>query len=157
MSACGCLLVGGKEYFISLGQKSTVKEELKGAIEEIKSNEIVNEISKQKEPDKLKEYDKKLIINEYLNEILSKIRVDEVFSYEIVKTWNEYEISDIRFVKSIADGYFEYEVVMKFNDDVVLPQGVKIQELESQKTITFNTYILENEDKGVYSVKKVEL
>ncbi len=157
LSAIGCLFIGGKEYFISLGQKSTVKEELKEAFEEIKGNKEVKEISKQDEPEKLKEYDKKIIIHEYLEEILSKIKVDDVLSYEIVRTWNEYEVSGINFVRRVADGYYEYEVEMKFSDDVNLPIGVKVQELEHQKIIKFTAYILENADEETYSIKKVEL
>jgi len=156
-----CLYMSGKDYFASLKEESTVKRELQSAIKEIKGEEepLDEEIIKPViEPENIKNYDKTSLLQHYFETILDRIIKDNYITYEILNSWQNYEIINFTFKKEIAPNYYFYKVNIKINNkNAILPKE-KNEELskEEYNMLTLNVYILYNQEKNEYNIKKID-
>lgn len=152
--------IGARDYFASLKEESTIKNELKMAIKEVNGQEETNEnIILQEEPESLRDYEKSKIVKEYFDDILDRKISDSLISYDMVKSWEEYEVLDFKYVREVALNYYEYEVNIRIdNKNALFPRGItEILNTEEYNVVTLNIYILENAQNGSYRIRKVEV
>ncbi len=158
-----CLGIGAKDYFASSSNKGSVKSELSSAIKEVKDNENNPEEESQKveevEPDSLEDYDKKLIVDSYFSDILDEIIKDDTISYEMLRSWNNYEILEFRYIREIATDYYQYEVDIKINEkNAILPKETnKNLSNDEYNVITLNIFILENAQNDSFRIRKIDV
>ena len=110
--AISILALGGLSYFYSLQEKSNLKNELNGAIKELKGEEEVIQI-KETEPDLMKEVNKEIIIEDYLNKVYDQTIKDDIITDDIIKTWEKYEVINVKYNRNISDNYYSYIVDIK--------------------------------------------
>ncbi len=159
ISAIICLYFSGKDYFASLEEESTVQKELQLAIKEIKGEEETTEneiVESPSEPDNMKAYDKVSLLENYFNNILDRKNKDNYLTYDIINSWQNYEILDCTFNKEIATNYYSYKVNIKINNKNAILPTEKNEQLSTEEysIITLNTYILYNNDE--YFIKKID-
>lgn len=156
--AISILTLGGISYFYSLQEKSNLKNELNGAIKELKGEEVIIK-QKEIEPTTIKEIDKKNLINDYLNKIYDETIEDDVITHDIIKTWENYEIIGIKYNRKISENYYSYIVDIKiFNFKAKLPTS-KNSELTNDKyiVVTLNANISYSPENNTYSVKSFNI
>ena len=74
------------------------------------------------EPKELNEVDKKVLVDNYITELLDEIKTDEVLTFETLRSWESYEVLNIKYEREIADNYHSYIVDLKINNnDAILP------------------------------------
>ena len=78
------------------------------------------------EPQELIELDKEPIIREYLNKIYNRSITTNELDYKEIHTWGTYTITDITYIKTITQDYYQYEATINLEN---------IQ--NNSKTITF--------------------
>ncbi len=116
-------------------------------------NNTKNEI----EPDKIRFVDKRPIINKYFEDILNRKIKDSLLTYDMVYSWNKFDIQDIKYYKEITDTYYAYIVRIKVDD-----KKANVGDLASKELSTDDYYILELKFYFVYDnekmyIKNVEL
>lgn len=111
------------------------------------------------EPKELVNTDKQGIIQKYLDSLLDRINVDVLISYDMIKSWEKYEILNVEYIRKIADNYYAYKVDIKIsNKDAILPTD-KNKELSKKDyiVITLNVNIAHSSVKNGYIVKKIDI
>ncbi len=158
LAAVVCLGIGAKEYFNSLNEESTMKNELKAAIKEINTKDGEVDISVlQEEPISMQNLNKESILEEYINKILDRIVFDDILTYDIVKTWDKYEVLDFGYNKEVASNYYKYDVNIKLDKGSMLPVNRNTElSTDEYNVITLHIYILDGGENGTYKIKKIE-
>lgn len=157
-SAIICLIIGSKQYFSSLNEKSTIKDEVKSAIKEINGEKINIETSYEEIPSKLKDYNPNEIIKNYIDNLVDGIKKDNTLPYSILSTWESYEVLDSTYIREVAQNYYEYKTNIKItNSNAKLPCD-KNKELskEEYNVITLSVYIKDLAPENGYIVKKID-
>lgn len=156
--ALTCLSFATFGYFNTLEEESTMTNEIKGAIKEL-NNEYDEEPleTTEEEPEELKSINKKEICLEKLNNIKNEVDTNDEITYDMINTWNNFEIVDITYSKTIVTNYFAYLVYIKIpNLEAQLPADVTIQSYTNEYQIiklTFNLSYSANDNK--YFVKSI--
>ena len=111
------------------------------------------------EPAELKSVDKNSIVKKYLDEILDRVIKDEIITYNMIRTWNTYEVLDATFERQIIDYYYAYRVNIKITGNNINIPTNKNESLSTEEytviTLTFN--ILKSGKQKGYIVKAIEI
>ena len=113
----------------------------------------------EEEPKELKKINKKELLNNYIELLLDKIETDEVLTYDIVHSWNSYEIIDLKYKRQITNNYYVYQTNIKINNVKALIPTTKNKELSTNKyiVITLNVYMLNDLNTNKYIVKGLDI
>ncbi len=151
-----CMLLAVKGHYDSLEQKESFSNDIKEAIKEINTDEEEIEPIKEPEPSNMIDVDKKSVINNILNDIVdNKIKLD-LLSKEMILTWDNYEITNIEFIRQITDNYYCYKVDIEiFNLEANVPVTPEYNENYITLSLYFN--ISYNEKNSTYNVKTIEI
>jgi hypothetical protein len=144
----------GLGYFESLGETLEYSFSLK---ENFKEEPIKKE--KDTEPEALTKEDKKSIVKKYLDSLLDRIYDDSLITYEMIKTWGNYEVLNINYERKITDNYYAYSIDIKINNlDAIVPTN-KNEALSTEEyiVISLNANITYLESKNGYIVKKIDI
>ena len=111
------------------------------------------------EPQELTKVDKKTLLLNYINDLLDEKITDEVLTYEILHSWESYEILDINYDREITTNYYAYLVNIKINNTNALIPTSKNKELSNDKylVISLNINILKDETTNEYIVKSIDI
>ncbi len=160
LAAVICLILGGHDYFKTLDEETTVKDEVKSAIKEINNEEEIQTIEStgEPEPEKLVNFDKFSIVQKYLDSIIDQILTDDLISYKMIKTWDKYEVLNMIYSKEITDKYYEYIVDIKIsNKKANLPKEENSElSTDEYSVITLKFYIQDSYERNGFIVKKVD-
>lgn len=161
LAAIICLILGGKDYFKTLDEETTIKDEVKSAIKEINSNEEdipTDTNTGEPEPEKLANFDKFSIVQKYLDSILDQIVKDNLISYKMIKSWDEYSVLNMRYSKEITTKYYEYIVDIKISNKKANLPTEENSELSTDEysVITLKFYIQDSYERNGFIVKKVD-
>lgn len=144
------------DYYHDKDSSNSAINELKevlGKKEEVDEEKIVY----GKEPKELVSVDKREVINKYLDDIVNRRIEDELLSYDVVSTWGEYEIVDIKYIKSITEDYYAYDVSIKIPNINGKITGRKNEELSKDDYIVVNIeFDLVISENGI-SVKNIKI
>lgn len=111
------------------------------------------------EPLELKNTDKNSIVKKYLDEIADRVIKDEIITYNMIRTWNTYEVLDIIYERQIIDYYYAYKVNIKItgnNIDVPTSKN-EILSTEDYTVVTLTFNILKSGKQKGYIVKAIEI
>ena len=111
------------------------------------------------EPLELKNTDKNSIVKKYLDEIADRVIKDEIITYNMIRTWNTYEVLDIIYERQIIDYYYAYKVNIKItgnNIDVPTSKN-EILSTEDYTVVTLTFNILKSGKQKGYVVKAIEI
>ena len=111
------------------------------------------------EPKELNEVDKKVLVDNYITELLDEIKTDEVLTFETLRSWESYEVLNIKYEREIADNYHSYIVDLKINNnDAILPtyKNDKLS-TEEYNVITIRFNVLKDSNSTEYSIKSAEI
>jgi hypothetical protein len=111
------------------------------------------------EPEALTKEDKKSIVKKYLDSLLDRIYDDSLITYEMIKTWGNYEVLNINYERKITDNYYAYSIDIKINNlDAIVPTN-KNEALSTEEyiVISLNANITYLESKNGYIVKKIDI
>lgn len=111
------------------------------------------------EPEELLNIDKNSIIKKYLDSLLDRITTDTLISYDMIKSWDNYQILNIAYKREIADNYYAYSVDIKINNQDALLPTKKNEKLSTKDylVITLNINIAYSKVKNGYLVKKIDI
>ena len=158
----GCLV--GAFIFILLGYWDNLKDLKEDGLsfslknQETEENSSTEQKEYDLEPNELVNADKNGIIKKYLDSLLDRIDVDPLISYNMINTWEEYEILNIEYDRKIAENYYAYIVDIKIsNKDAVIPTN-KNEKLSTNEylVVTLNVNIAYSELKNGFIVKKID-
>lgn len=154
LAALICLILGGKDYFESLKEKSNIKDEITGAIHELQGKEIEENIVYE-EPQELQKIDKKEIIIKYLDSIIDQIKTDDLLNYDMLKTWGDYEVLNVIYEREITDNYYSYQVDIKVSNREAQLPTIKNKKLSKDNyiVVTINANISNSIENNSYEVK----
>ena len=146
--------------FIGLGYFESLSETLEYSFS-LKENFKEEPIKKEKdtEPEALTKEDKKSIVKKYLDSLLDRIYDDSLITYEMIKTWGNYEVLNINYERKITDNYYAYSIDIKINNlDAIVPTN-KNEALSTEEyiVISLNANITYLESKNGYIVKKIDI
>lgn len=111
------------------------------------------------EPTELVDFDKKGIVQKYLDSVLDRITTDTIISYEMITSWDTYEVLDMKYERKIAEDYYAYTVDIKINNlEANIPTN-KNEELSTEEylVVTLNANIIYSESQNGYLVKKIDI
>lgn len=128
------LIIGAKSYCASLDNYNGFSSEIKNALKEIKGEANV-EVS-ETEPDQLANLDKKQLIETYLYSLLDEAKTSSTLSSEMIKSWQDFEIIDTKFLKTITDTYYSYSF------DVKIPNSKALLPIEKNEDLSTNEYVV---------------
>lgn len=157
--------LAGALVFICVGYWDNLKDlkenGLSFSVKETTPNEESTNETKQYdlEPKDLINADKNSIIKKYLDSLLDRITVDALISYDMIKTWEDYEVLNIEYEREIAEEYYAYLVDIKIsNKDAILPTN-KNEKLSNDEynVITLNVNIAYSHVKNGFIVKKIDI
>lgn len=157
-----CLLLGGRDYFNSLENESTVKDEVKSAIKSINGAEegisTSNDTGKP-EPEELINFDKKSLVQKYVDSIIDQILEDEVITYAMVNSWGDYEIVNVEYDHEVTDNYYAYKADIKISNKKGLIPGDLNEELSTEENpvLKVNVYIEYSSRHNGYIVKYMDV
>lgn len=159
----GCL--AGALVFICIGYWDNLKDlkenGLSFSVKETSSNKesTTEENSLDLEPQELINADKNSIIKKYLDSLLDRITVDVLVSYDMIKTWGEYEVLNIEYERKIAEDYYAYLVDIKISNKEALLPTAKNEELSTDDyyVVTLNINIAYSSVKNGFIVKKIDI
>lgn len=111
------------------------------------------------EPSIMQSIDKKSIIKEYLYSINDQIIIDDVISFDMINSWDTYEVLNTTYDGEILESYYSYLVDIKIsNKNATLPTS-KNKSLSTNKyiVITLNFNIAYNKTTNNYLVKSIDI
>ena len=116
-------------------------------------------ITIEEEPKELKKINKKELLNNYIIQLLDKIETDQVLTYDIIHSWNSYEILDIKYKRQITNNYYTYQTNIKINNVKALIPTTKNKELSTSVyiVITLKVNILHDLNNDKYMVKGLDI
>ncbi len=111
------------------------------------------------EPLELKNADKNSIVKKYLDEIADRVIKDEVITYNMIRTWNTYEVLDTIYERQIIDYYYAYKVNIKITgNNIDIPTSKnELLSKEDYTVITLTFNILKSGKQKGYIVKAIEI
>lgn len=111
------------------------------------------------EPKELTKINKKELLNNYILDLLDEIKIDKVLTFDILHSWNSYEILDILYEREITKNYHSYQVNIKINNNNALLPTVKNKDLSTDDytVITLNMNILIDSNNNNYVVKGLDI
>lgn len=111
------------------------------------------------EPSNMQSIDKTSIIREYLYSINDQIIIDDVVSFDMINSWENYEVLNITYDGEILESYYSYLVDIKIsNKNATLPTG-KNKRLSTNNyiVVTLNFNIAYNKTTNNYLVKSIDI
>lgn len=111
------------------------------------------------EPSIMQSIDKKSIIKEYLYSINDQIIIDDVISFDMINSWDTYEVLNTTYDGEILESYYSYLVDIKIsNKNATLPTS-KNKSLSTNKyiVITLKFNIAYNKTTNNYLVKSIDI
>lgn len=159
-----CVIASGIDYTHSIKGDNSFKEDVKEAIEEIKTpkeeqTNIETEVVESDEPSSLISIDKNELVKKHIDEILDYYTKDEAIGYAMVKSWGNYEVYDTTYLRKITDDYYSYQIKIKLDGtNPILPVN-KNEELSSEgnTVIIMNANFARNKQTFDYYVKTLEI
>lgn len=159
-----CVIASGIDYTHSIKGDNTLKEDVKEAIEEIKTPKVEEPVIEEETqdleiPSSLQELDKNELVKKHIDEILDYYTKDEAIRYAIVKSWGNYEVYDATYLRKITDDYYSYQIKIKLDGtDPILPVN-KNEELSSEGSIVIimNANFARNKQTFDFYVKTLEI
>ncbi len=115
-----CVGISAIDYVHSMSADQTIKSDVKEAIQEIKNPEPPqqtnnNENNETEEPYFLVKEDKEDIIKKHIDEVLDNYTKDQLVSWKQIKTWETYQVYDVKYVKEVTDNYYTYQFKLKIS------------------------------------------
>lgn len=119
-----------------------------------KNEEVIVE-----EPKELKKINKKELLNNYIIDLLDEIKTDNILTYDILHSWNSYEVLDITYEREITKNYHTYKTNIKINNNNALIPTAKNKDLSTNDyiVITLNMNILFDSNSNNYIVKGLDI
>lgn len=163
IAAIVCLIAGGLDYYHDLSNAPSVKEEVKEAIHEelIKNNHSNPTPTQMKNTDieneELQQTNKNEVVKKYLNSINNQVQKDNIITYDIIRTWGNYDVINMTYQKQISNDYYLYITDIKIpNLTAKLPIN-KNEELSTNEylVISIKTYLLKTNNG--YILKNFEI
>lgn len=111
------------------------------------------------EPSIMQSIDKKSLFIEYLYSINDQIIIDDVISFDMINSWDTYEVLNTTYDGEILESYYSYLVDIKIsNKNATLPTS-KNKSLSTNKyiVITLNFNIAYNKTTNNYLVKSIDI
>ncbi len=125
IGAAVLLGLGAKDYISSLDEFHGLKDEVKSAVKEMQNTNLnePEQVLFEEKPSSLDNIDEKSLINKYLNNVRDDIIKDQIITYEMIKTWNSFDIIETQYIREITDTYFTYSFIIKIpnNKNSLLP------------------------------------
>lgn len=157
------IVVGSWDYIISIKEEglkfnnSEVEKNDNKASEDIE--EPLDGNTGATEPADLVAADKKALVQKYLDSILDQIITDELISYEMIKSWDTYEVLDVTYEREIVDKYYAYDVNLKINNPKAELPVPKNKELSTKKyvVISLDITIIYSSARNGYIVKNIDI
>ena len=147
-----CVILGCGDYLL------TLKDE--GISFSKQETEVLEEApTTEEEPDIIKNADKNSIVTKYLDSILDQIVTSELISYDMISSWENYEVINTTYEREIVESYYSYLVDIKINNlNAILPTG-KNKELSTEDylVISLRFNIAYNASKNGFIVKSVDI
>jgi hypothetical protein len=111
------------------------------------------------EPPEFKKINKEQLLNNYINELLDQIKTDDVLTYEILRSWNDYKIINIKYDKEILNNYHSYLVEIEIkNENAILPtKKNKDKSNDKKSVIELRMNVLKDPETNETIVKKVDI
>ena len=111
------------------------------------------------EPQDFKQLNKKQLLINYINDLLDQIKTDNVLTYETLRSWNKYEITNIKYDKEIFNNYHSYIVEFEIkNENAILPtKKNKEKSNEKKSVIELRMNVLKDQETNEYFVKNVDI
>lgn len=148
--------------FVCLGYwdniANPIEDELSFSLKEEKKTEVIRE-EIDEEPKELVDYDKKGLVKKYLDSLLDRIEFDNIISYDMISSWDTYEVLNTKYERKIAEDYYAYTVDIKINNlEATLPT-TKNEELSTEEyiVVTLNANIIYSTTQNGYLVKKIDI
>lgn len=138
-----CIFVSTNSYFKSLPEEDTFNNQVKEAIYELKnpSSNQENDKLEIEEPNILINVDKKKLIKDYLTLIEDNIEKNNYITSYMIKTWQDYEILESKFLRKITDTYYVYQTNIKINNiNAILPTK-KNEELSTSEYSIISLFV----------------
>lgn len=158
IAALICVVIAGVDYAHSSNSEKNFKSEVESAINEVRHEEPKTEVDTDQEPEELVNTNINLIVKKYFDSKFdSMLDGDEV--KEKYKTWDTYEVYNSTFIRTIADGYYEYESYFKIYGKKAIINYNLVNELctEEYKVIKAKVTIYYSDRTRNYMVKTFEL
>ena len=122
IGASALVISSAKSYCASLTEYNGFSSEIKNAIKEIKGEEITETPTIEEKPEILNKLDEKSIINNYLYSVLDEINNDQKLTSDMIKSWQNFEIINTKYLKKITDTYYSYSFDLKIpNKNAQIP------------------------------------
>ena len=117
------------------------------------------EIVLEKEPQELKDLNKKDIINKYLLDIIDEKKIDQILTSESIREWKAYDIMSISYNRKIANNYYSYTTHIKISNINANFPKIENKELsrDKYKVITLNFNIVKDIKTNEYTVKTTDI
>lgn len=151
------LALGGKDYLKEQKTGNKVQTENQSS-ETGETIERTDNGEKAEEPEELKNVDIEGVIKKYLDSILDQIQKDKTITYNMIKTWGDYSISEIEYRREITAKYYEYKVnIMIPNKDAKIP-GKKNEKLSTDEFIVISLFfdIADSQRVNGFIVKNID-
>ncbi len=150
------LILATIDYYNTLKEPSKIDNEVKEAIKELQSSEEELPVI-DTEPNTMKSKKIKEQINIYLEELLDQTKTNEKISYEMIKSWDNFEVINSTYERKITKNYYSYKTDIKINNLKAKLPTSKNEKLSTDKyivvTLNFNIYdILESPNIAIKSV-----
>ena len=117
-----CVGISAFDYANSLSAEKSLKSEVKEAIQEMKNTDPVPEVNPEPteggtttEPFFLEDVDKPDLIKKHIDEILDNWSRDQLVNWKQIKSWDNYEVYDVKFVKEVTTDYYTYQFKLKIS------------------------------------------
>lgn len=150
-----CIIVSGSSYLKNDTTSYSLTEELKEVVKETDTEEELTIDTATSTPD----LDEKTLIENKLKNIVDGTDKDELLTENITKTWEEYSIENISYLREIAPSYYAYQIDIKISNlDAVIPVN-KNEELSTDEYLVFtlNFNITYSQRDNGYIVKLIEI
>ena len=111
------------------------------------------------EPQDFKQLNKKQLLINYINDLLDQIKTDNVLTYETLRSWNKYEITNIKYDKEIFNNYHSYIVEFEIkNENAILPTKKNKEKSNAKKSvIELRMNVLKDQETNEYFVKNIDI
>lgn len=158
-----CLAISGLDYLESKNnqqeskENQKVEETIEAPTESIAEEPEIIEEEIDIEPLELQTLDKKSVIKKHLDDIYDEITIDPTISNEMIKTWNKYEVIDVRYIKEVKEYYYSYDVDLKIAGvNISFPTAKnEILSTDEYTVITLNMTIIKSGKQNGYVVKSI--
>ena len=151
------IIIAIKSYYDNLDENETFFSSFKSAVQEM--NEDPNttpEEKKEEEPEDMKPVDKKEIINKELSLILEEKSLTDYLTKEMLESWGEYEIINIKFIRTITENYYCYQVDIKVPSKKAIFPTNSNRKKSTEEYQVLSTYFNISSSNNTYKVKSID-